>query len=272
MAGAAFANLQNLQVSQHVSLAQAELLLAVAPPGLQGLNLRSEPQLVSCRSFSRLAHLQRLTIEASATREHPQIPPSGIATLQRLRELTLNWDLVDAAKIVASNFGLPALHTLSISGRPFTDDLALEHFLCLQTLELLEDEPVPAWLGQQHIEHMKLTSLTQLAPRKLSTLNWRELTLTSFYPVRIHLAKLNAAVRLRKITILEEGPLEPWLEAGLLEGTQAEYSELLRSKELVFRAAVDLLVTGHLTCDRSTCQVPLCSNGHPVLCRCNQCQ
>lgn len=271
MAGAACANLQSLQLYQHVSLAQAELLLAVAPPRLQALDLQSEPQLVSCQSFSRLAHLQHLTIEASATRVlvDPQIFPSGIATLQRLHELTLVWDSIDGTKIVASNFSLPALHTLWMSGKPFTDDLDLEHFPCLHTIELPADESVPAWLGQQQIQHLKLDSLDQLASQNLSTINCRQLTLSSFAPVGIRLASLNAAVHLRKIIILEE---EPWSTAGQLEGTPAEYSELLRSKELLFGAAIDLLVTGHMTADRSTCKVHLCSNGHPLLCRCTQCQ
>ena len=272
LAASACANLRMLYVLFDLSLAQAELLLAAAPLGLEDLLLMTCPDILSCHSFSRLQHLHQLKFEVDAACDGAAILPSGLAALHGLQHLTLWWDCEGAnVKVLGTDFGLTALQDMTIAGQPFTKDLRLEKFPSLQSLDIL-DTDAPVWLSRQHIGHLELVTISQLCKLNLTDVFCHSLTLSSFDSIALR--DLNALPHLQRFTVRGSGCGSTPQAISELVGTQAEYSQLLRHKHIQFGMPVDL-ITNNMKPDQPRNpgpKVQLGMTGHPLLCRCSECQ
>lgn len=274
VAVAACQNLHELQIEDKLSLAQAQLLLAAAPPGLAKLDLVTDGDVASCCSFSRLQQLTSLELNVEAAPDH-LVVPSGLSTLRNLHSLTIYWSY-GGMVMDAQDFGLPALRHLAIWNDPFTADLNLTKFPCLEQLEFLNEEPdCPAWASRQHIRCIIFQTDEVLSTWDLEDLYCHELQLSYFaWCCSISLRDLSLLPYLQKLTLCCPTSSGRGHSGRHLVGTNAEYVKLLKTMQVVLEVPVKVELTeqqGNELMAAGTL-IPLSRNGHPLLCFCTSCQ
>lgn len=274
LAGAACSNLHDLGVTFALSLAEANLLLALVLAGLLCLDLTTNASILSCASLARLKQLSHLSLSLQGQENGP-VFPSGLAKLNSLVDLTVIWSCKASHALDATNLRLPALQYFGISDDPFLKGFKLSHFPQLRVLELLYKETqVPAWLSGHALLCLKCATPHQLRQIDPRDLHIRELWIHNIWACCIALQELNALPVLQKLVLCGQQHRPSATRAGRLIGQQWEYITLLEGKQLILDVPVDLELVNAKTMKprQAADRVRLGRHGHPLGCHCGKCQ
>ena len=271
------ANLQSLDcLSLKMRLPVAQACLQLLPKCIGTLKLFAPARLIDEAGWNRLTSLHTLHLRWPWVTISTAYVGGGLAQLPALHTLCI-WkpDQFTTAsrkqldKLQGSQASMAELRRLTFlfdpfHGRPdFTKLPMLEHIYAANL------DPLPKWLEDLPLIHLKLCSSRQLVGIELSRLCCRNLLVRlAHWSPAWQLADLLKLPMLRHLFVHWLSPNEEAPPTILFEGSQAEYLAFMEVK-------VELMIPGKLRLQGSSGEaavIELSSCGHACICLCAKCR
>ena len=290
-----YTNLQTLHLLKYLHVPEAELILELAPAGLQSLGISTEMDIVESNQWTRLRVLSNLQL--SIVEEAHCVSPTGLAQLVALRALSIvqmhrDLSVPPQPRLTASGVVLSRLESLSLNWDPFCPPHEPAMLPALKEVHLVGGwYHFPRWMSCHRIRTLgcedwnaaaqaptldpNAVSSCEVLCAPLRTKSASDLVTTCVHQVSI--AWLLKLPRLKLFHACKPGTdvnlNHVLLEPIMLEGTRQEYSQMQQK----IRFQLDHLVDVQVNVDadewgvqRSTF-TSIQENGHPVLCQCTSC-
>ena len=282
-------NLCKLLLEMTFAKGEAELIVRLAPDGLQSLSLKADITLLGSSAWDHLQALTNLQLEAH---ERPAQPfhATALASLTNLQELAITGSEYGHTQCLdTSNVVMPNLCQLSLSWDPFAEPVSRSICPALRRLHILGRlGNVSDWILQCPIEILRCDSweatLTNAGPANVhcktaelvmpkdswSQTGWQLLSLKTLLKLPalqcLHflVSVIDPASQGRQQSPTDKAP------AIILVGSRRKLRRLLKQVDFVFEAGVEVQLRFKAG-DREF-SVPIQENGHSILCACAICK
>ena len=289
-----YTNLQTLHLLKVMRVSEAELILKLAPAGLQSLGINTDIDIVASNQWRRLRALSNLQLGIAEAAQLAS--PTGLAQLVALRTLRIVHQPGDRAtptgpRLTTSGLVLSRLESLSLNWDPFCLPYEPARLPALKEVHLLGSfYRFPEWMSRHCIRTLGCKNWNAAAqacsdPSPVSSCEVlcapiRTMSSSGSVTTRVHQVRLAWLLKLPRLKLFHACKPTPdvnlrhgFLEPIMLEGTRQEYSHMQQKMRFQLDHLVDVQV--ELDADdwgvQRSILTSIRENGHAVLCQCTSC-